>query len=230
MVNGAIEFQHTGNTDPTAGGWTHVIGGGGFVSTGPVTNDLALGIDAWFVEDTGTGSNTAESYSQTPSGGQIAEASSKGWALTMNLRMVTGTTGSFFGMFVDYIDGTTQWALTFDVDANGDPVVRTIDGASNPTHTLVGAGSTYHTYSLRFDPLAGSADLFVDGVEQISNYTGNSIALTRVAWGAAGSNATGRGHFQSVEWEIIPEPTTLVIWSLLATLGLSFGWRRRRRA
>jgi hypothetical protein len=28
----------------------------------------------------------------------------------------------------------------------------------------------------------------------------------------------------------VPEPTTLVIWSLLATLGLSFGWRRRRRA
>jgi hypothetical protein len=30
--------------------------------------------------------------------------------------------------------------------------------------------------------------------------------------------------------DVIPEPTTLVIWSLLATLGLSFGWRRRRRA
>ena len=28
---------------------------------------------------------------------------------------------------------------------------------------------------------------------------------------------------------VIPEPTTLVIWSLLATLGLSVGWRRRRR-
>jgi hypothetical protein len=28
----------------------------------------------------------------------------------------------------------------------------------------------------------------------------------------------------------IPEPTTLIIWSLLATLGLSFGWRRRQRA
>ena len=29
---------------------------------------------------------------------------------------------------------------------------------------------------------------------------------------------------------ITPEPTTLVIWSLLATLGVGFGWRRRRRA
>jgi hypothetical protein len=30
--------------------------------------------------------------------------------------------------------------------------------------------------------------------------------------------------------QLIPEPTTLVIWSLLATLGLSFGRRRRRRS
>lgn len=28
----------------------------------------------------------------------------------------------------------------------------------------------------------------------------------------------------------IPEPTTLVVWSLLATLGISVGWRRRRRS
>ena len=27
----------------------------------------------------------------------------------------------------------------------------------------------------------------------------------------------------------VPEPTTIVIWSLLATLGLSVGWRRHRR-
>lgn len=27
----------------------------------------------------------------------------------------------------------------------------------------------------------------------------------------------------------VPEPTTLVIWSLLGTLGLIYGWRRRRR-
>ena len=27
---------------------------------------------------------------------------------------------------------------------------------------------------------------------------------------------------------VIPEPTTLLIWSLLAGLGVSLGWRRRR--
>ncbi len=29
---------------------------------------------------------------------------------------------------------------------------------------------------------------------------------------------------------VIPEPSTLVIWSLLGVLGLTFGWRRRRKA
>ena len=33
-----------------------------------------------------------------------------------------------------------------------------------------------------------------------------------------------------VDDSVIPEPTTLVIWSLLGILGLSFGRRRRRRA
>jgi hypothetical protein len=28
---------------------------------------------------------------------------------------------------------------------------------------------------------------------------------------------------------VVPEPTTLLIWSLLSTLGLSLGWRRRKR-
>ena len=29
---------------------------------------------------------------------------------------------------------------------------------------------------------------------------------------------------------VIPEPSTLIIWSLLGTLGIAVGWRRRRRA
>ena len=27
----------------------------------------------------------------------------------------------------------------------------------------------------------------------------------------------------------VPEPTTLLIWSLLASLGTTLGWRRRKR-
>ena len=38
------------------------------------------------------------------------------------------------------------------------------------------------------------------------------------------------GLLYSAEINAVPEPTTLVIWSLLATLGLSFYRRRRRRA
>ena len=30
--------------------------------------------------------------------------------------------------------------------------------------------------------------------------------------------------------DIVPEPATLIIWSLLGTLGIAYGWRRRRAA
>jgi len=29
---------------------------------------------------------------------------------------------------------------------------------------------------------------------------------------------------------VVPEPGTIVIWSLLAGLGIGLGWRRRKRA
>jgi len=29
---------------------------------------------------------------------------------------------------------------------------------------------------------------------------------------------------------VIPEPTSLVVWGLLASVGIGVGWRRRRRA
>ena len=36
-------------------------------------------------------------------------------------------------------------------------------------------------------------------------------------------------YLDNVSIAFIPEPTTLLIWSLLAILGLTLGWRRRKR-
>ena len=35
--------------------------------------------------------------------------------------------------------------------------------------------------------------------------------------------------FRVASNEVIPEPSTLIIWSLLGTLGITVGWWRRRR-
>jgi len=43
------------------------------------------------------------------------------------------------------------------------------------------------------------------------------------------SATTGpQGRFNALQLTYIPEPTTLLIWSLLAGLGVGLGWRRRR--
>jgi hypothetical protein len=60
----------------------------------------------------------------------------------------------------------------------------------------------YHLYELVFDPAANppSADLFVNGVERISDYTGFPRTLARVVWGSFESTSEGEGRFNRVEW------------------------------
>ena len=36
-------------------------------------------------------------------------------------------------------------------------------------------------------------------------------------------------NVESADQVVIPEPSTVVVWSLLATLGLITGWRHTRR-
>ena len=94
-----------------------------------------------------------------------------------------------------------------------------------------GGAGDYHDYSLVYDPIAGSADLFVDGIERISDYTGTPIAFSRVAWGAGADNGTGEANFQSVTFETdsvaVSEPGALIVFAAgLAGLGVL---RRRAR-
>ena len=58
----------------------------------------------------------------------------------------------------------------------------------------------YHLFELIFDPEAGHADVFVDGVVLVSDNIGAPLALTRVAWGANDSNGTGQGNYNLIEW------------------------------
>jgi len=218
-----ILFDHSGSNDPTSEGWAHNVGPGGSTSSGPVINDLGLGTNAWYLEDTSVTLHTWETYSQTPSGVQVANASLYGWTLSTTLRMVSGTTGVHNSMFVDYIDGATQWSMAFDVAPDGDPIIDFGDpffGTFFGSYTVEGGAGTYHTYSLQYDPVAGSADLFVDGIERISDYTGVSVATTRVSFGAGASNGTGRAHYNSVQFSVAPEPASLLLMAMGAVAFL----------
>ncbi len=63
------------------------------------------------------------------------------------------------------------------------------------TYTVEGGAGSYHDYDLVYDPVAGSADLFVDGVEVLSDYMGFPRDLNRVLWGAGQSSSTGHAYW-----------------------------------
>jgi hypothetical protein len=117
-------------------------------------------------------------------------------------------------------------------DSDGDPIVVLGEGANDtsvwgPTFTLQGVGSTYHLYELVYYPEADFANLFVDGTQRLSGYTGVSADTERVFFGSANSYTMGHGNYNLVQWEIVPEPSTLALLSMGA-LTLAYAWRRRR--
>jgi len=201
----ATIFSHSGSANPTTEGWSE-IGAQIGIGKGPVIDDNGTGLDAWFISDSSTAGNSLLHYTIYPSLAQVTEAAANGWTYSARLRMVEGTTGIYDGMFIDYGDGTTIYLLTFDRASDGDPIV-VADGFAS--YTLEGAGDgSYHQYEMIYDPIASNVDIFVDGVERISNYTGTASTTTRVAWGAAGSNATGQGNYSSVQFSVVPEPSS----------------------
>ena len=200
-------FEHSGANDPLTEGWSQE-GSGVDVTTGQILNDLGSGIDSWFVRDPSTVLGSSIQYSQTPTVATNTLAAQSGWKLTANLRLVESNVGAVNGMFVDYRNGKTSYLMSFDRESDGDPTVALGGGGS---FTLQGVGDgDYHLYELIFKPAFASADLLVDGVEVLSGHVGQPSTLNRVNWGAAGSDATGRGHFNSVKFETIPDLITII--------------------
>jgi hypothetical protein len=229
----AIIVQHSGSADPTTEGWTANIPPSG-LTVGPVINDLGSGFDAWMVDDNSTMLGGNGGYNVTPTGAQVAQASAQGWVLRTRLRVVDAT-ALMQDVCAIYRDGATSWDMRFGRESDGDPIVQLVTTSGGPTFTLQGAGSTYNLWELRYDPVAGSADLFVNGIERISNYTGFSIAQTSVIWGAASSADTGQGNYNLVQFEIfdqaqvVPEPSSLTLFGLGAAALVISSRRRRRR-
>lgn len=125
--------------------------------------------------------------------------------------MGTGVLGSG----VDVVTGDWVFlAAVYDQTTNSvrlhvDDLSVTVSGSFGSGHNTVRIGS---------NPSFG--EFFGGRIDNVFIYD-EALSVSRIEEIRLG----GAGAIQAA----IPEPTTFVVWSLLASLGLSFGWRRRRR-
>jgi len=213
-------FEHAGSNDPVIEGWA-MHPGYRPMGFGPLAPDGGFAENAWFVDDNSTLGGSTLTYDGALTAAQVTQAAESGWRLSARLRVVDVADGVDASVFVGYNSGTIRYSMVFGSDAAGNPIARLWDGTSIGGLVLNGpsvnvSGNGYHLYELIYDPVAGSASLFVDGAETISGYTGFVEASTRsVMWGGGHSIATGQANYNLVNWGIaeqtVPENTPPVV-------------------
>ncbi len=216
-----IIASHYGNNDPVTEGWIANTGPG--VTLGPVSNDG--GFNAWSIDDNSSASGSVGSYKFFPSASDVAQAQAKGWVLRFVMRVVDVPDAADNGVSFEFQDGVDRWEFSFGSESDGDPVFNITGG---PSFTFNGGGSGYHIYELFYDPVADSADIAIDGELILSNLSAPAPAVgTFVRFGAGSSVSTGHGRYNHVEFEVLPEPSSLMLAGLGAAGALLFVRRRR---
>ena len=138
--------------------------------------------------------------------------------------IVDGSSGSitFFDRSVATLDGGGMYTVEIDGDSLASDLLQVGLGNALSSTELVAAGT------LNVQLAAGTLSLGdwfqVLSADAISGQF-NNIVLPAAPAGTAWN--TQRLYTEGV-LSIVPEPTTLLIWSLLAGLGIGLGWRRRR--
>lgn len=221
-----ILVQHQGATDPVGSeGW--ILAESGFGATaGPIDDS---GTPAWFTDDNSTADGSIAIYEYHLTNDQLAEAQNGGWRVAARLRVVEGPANGQGSTFFGFSHESTGFLVLLGRQADGDPVLYPFQsGFSGPSYALEGAGSGYHTFSLVYDATAGSADLFADGLELASDYSGYPITGGGyVSWGAASGGLTGQGNFNLVEFSVVPELGATPVACAVALLAFG-AWHRTR--
>ncbi len=223
----ATIIDHSGSAQPdTDEGWNLAVYYGGSDAY-PVSSDR--GEDVWGIEKTNPFQELVYTYQLTSE--QNDAVQNLGWTVNVRLRVVNVSDDPDFAISVHFGVGATRYDMNFGSDGNADPIVMLVNsfdgnGLNPAGSTYTTSGDGYHDYKLVYDPIAGNADLFIDGVERISNYNGNAnqAGVANVFFGAAGNQGTGRAYFSQLSIAV-PEPGGI---SLLL-IGACAALRRQRR-
>ena len=207
-VSHAFSITYTAPTDPLSEGWS--FGGCcGSSKQGSAINDL--GLSAWSISGGDIGSQFAYNFG-TLSASQQDEIAMTGFTLTTVARVDLGQSPAndfnnidIAGAQVD--DGRRRWAIDLGIDNNGNTVLISPDsvdgygpGGSIRAYgtSYIVNGNAYHTYQLVYNPTTQTADTYVDGVDVIKGYQGDTSFVSNAGWGFSGLSG-GIANYHSVQ-------------------------------
>lgn len=137
--------------------------------------------------------------SRTPTAQEETDFLTRGGKLSAEIKIVSsGTTASptnAVHLMASYLelsvgqttaaDGTVRprkrFTLTLGMDSTRTPTVygftdADYDGTTPFKYTVTGGADKYNLYEMVYDPATHTVDVFVNGVERISNYPGNAVS------------------------------------------------------
>jgi len=184
---------------------TPVVAAGGFV----IVNDAL--VPGW-----SSGSGLIEIWSQTHANPLAPQLGSDGLAIGNHMEVNPNGLDTVFQTVVPSNLLSTSVTLNFDAWDRG---------ISTGTYSVTGSVSGSLVAAT---PIAMNSNSWTLDTQTFNVVSGEMVSIS---FTAVTGNSANSPHIDQVELnaDVIPEPTTLVIWSLLATLGIGVCWRRRRR-
>ena len=190
-------YRQQGAASPLLRAWEQID------ASSPLSEGSVEAEDAWFVYDDSGASGSRRSWRRVPDASLLALADTHGWTMRGEIRVVDAADARDYAIWMEFGTGVERWSMQLGSDADGNALVGLV-GDSGVEEAMITGGSVYHLYELVYDPTARTVDLWVDGVERISDHPGlgSGAGGVRITFGSGCSSCTGRAHYRRFEFEL----------------------------